>query len=80
MDQILIVAILNAERVILKEKVAVEQDVARMVTSVVRAILLIRHAKTKSVHHVEILDKLKSHLKKETLQSFRNLLFQMFRM
>ena len=80
MNQILIVVIRNAERIILKEKVAAEQDVARMVTSVVRAILLNRHARIKSVHHVEILDQLKSHIYKETIQSFRHLLFQMLRM
>ena len=79
MDQILIVVIQNVERAILREKVVGDQDVARMVMSVARLDLLNRLANKKSLLLVEILRLVKGSSVK-TLQRFRALMFQMFRL
>ena len=57
MNQILFVAFRNAERAILKEKVAVEKDVQRMVKSAARVVLNRLHlANKKSVLLVDFLE------------------------
>ena len=57
MNQILFVAKRNAERVILKEKVAVEKDAQRMVKSVARVVLSKQQvANKKSVLLVDFLE------------------------